>query len=73
MPDWVHAMNTLDSLRQDEHDTRQRMIFEKMIEAFIKNWKPSDQLDAYQFEAQLFSIIRQLYFDAQQPALDRLT
>lgn len=59
--------------RAERQETLQRAMFEDMIEHFIKKWKPEDQHDRYRFEAELFSIIRQLYVDAQKPALEQLT
>lgn len=62
-----------DATIKQADEARQRAMFEHMIEDFIKRWKPSEPYDQHQFEAQLFSIVRQIYRDAQQPVLDQLT
>ena len=43
--------------------------FEYQMESFLNQWKPTDRFEASQFEAQLFSLVRQIYADAQAPIL----
>ena len=52
-----------------EHDRKQ---FEYQMEDFIKRWAPDDRYERSQFDAQLISLVRQIYADAQQPVLDQL-
>jgi len=52
---------------------RRKMAFEYGIESFLNQWKPQDRYEASQFEAQLHSLVRQIYADAQEPILDRFT
>lgn len=56
--------------REGEH---RKMAFEYGIESFLNQWKPQDRREASQFEAQLHSLVRQIYIDAQAPILDRFT
>ena len=56
--------------RESEH---RKMAFEYGIESFLNQWKPQDRREASQFEAELHSLIRQVYTDAQAPILDRFT
>jgi hypothetical protein len=46
---------------------REAAIFEMQMEAFFKRWAPPDVADAAQFHAQLVSLIRRTYEDAQAP------
>ena len=56
--------------REDEHRKR---AFEYCIESFLNQWKPDDRYEASQFEAQLHSLIRQVYTDAQAPIMEQFT
>ena len=56
--------------RQDE--VRKR-CFEYDIESFLNQWAPVDPYERSQFEAQLHSIIRQVYTDAQAPVLEQFS
>ena len=56
--------------REAEH---RKQAFEYGIESFLNQWKPQDRYEASQFEAQLHSLVRQIYIDAQAPILDRFT
>ena len=56
--------------QQKERELRQ---FEIMVEGFLQRWKPDDRYEASRFEAEMFSIVRQIYVDAQAPVLDHLT
>ena len=56
--------------RESEHRKRS---FEYGIESFLNQWKPHDRREASQFEAELHSLIRQVYTDAQAPILERFT
>lgn len=51
---------------------QERRRFEYMAEDFFKRWTPEDPHEAAQFNAQLYSLVRQIYMDAQQPVLDQL-
>lgn len=59
----LHARDELD----------RRRTFERMMESFLNQWKPDDRREASLFEAQLHSLVRQIYTDAQEPVLDRFT
>lgn len=65
--------NTLDAMRKRDDESRKRAMFEDMIEHFTKTYRPADPYHAAEFDRMFFSLVRQIYLDAQQPALDRLT
>ena len=54
-----------------QEDQRQRN-FEYMAQSFFERWQPEDKREASQFSAELFSLVRNLYIDAQKPAMDEL-
>ncbi len=58
-----------------ERDTTERkiMIFERMVESFIRQWSPEYPREAAEFSAQLTSIVRQTMIDAQEPIEKRFT
>lgn len=64
-------MSAIDMKKMDQE--RQSRIFEVMMESFIKQWSPQDRREAAEFQAHLHSLVRQIYRDAQEPVLDRLT
>ena len=66
-------MTTATEAIKTREDARRKMAFEYQIESFLNQWKPQDRYEASQFEAQLNSLVRQIYVDAQQPILDRFT
>jgi hypothetical protein len=57
--------------RHDED--HQRATFEHMVESFSKNYRPVNPNEAYYFDRDFYSLVRQIYRDAQQPLLDQLT
>ena len=52
---------------------RQTRLFERMIEAFLKEWMPEDHYMAMEFERGLHMLVRQIYRDAQEPLLEHMT
>lgn len=66
-------MQTATEAIKNREDANRRMAFEYQIEQFLNQWKPQDRYEASQFEAQLHSLVRQIYTDAQAPILDRFT
>lgn len=61
----------IDTAKRDE--TRQREMFQFMIESFVKRWAPANIHDAGQFHAEFHAIVRQIYRDAQEPLLSYIT
>ena len=61
----------MDMMKMDKE--RQARMFEAMMESFLKRWEPDHQEDRYAFHAELHSLIRQVYRDAQEPLLDHIT
>lgn len=61
------ATGMIDNAKLDEG--RNRMIFEQMMESFIKRWAPEDKYEIARFDAELHSLLRQVYRDAQDPLL----
>ena len=51
---------------------REKRVFELGMEDFLRQWAPDDPYERAQFEAQLFSLVRQIYCDAQEPILEQL-
>lgn len=67
-------MNTATAIDTKRHEEElNRRMFEQMIEQFTKRYRPSDSYDAAEFDSALFSLVRQIYRDAQQPLLDQIT
>lgn len=56
--------------RQEEVDCRR---YEYMVSNFLKKYRPADSYQADCFDRDLHVLIRQIFLDAQAPALDRLT
>ncbi len=51
---------------------REKRVFELSMESFLRAWAPNDPCKRSQFDAQLFSLVRQIYQDAQEPVLKQL-
>ncbi len=54
-------------------ESDRRRAFEYQMESFLNQWKPADSYEASEFSAQLISLVRQIYTDAQRPVLDQFT
>jgi hypothetical protein len=54
-------------------EAKDQMIFEAMTEAFFKRWAPPDDYDKATFHAELSSLIRRVYIDAQEPLAKHIT
>jgi hypothetical protein len=54
---------------QEEMRHRQ---FEIYAQRFFERWQPKDQIEAQQFSAELFSLVRKIYVDANGPANDMI-
>lgn len=65
-------MTTMGADMIEHEETRAKRVFELSMEAFLRAWAPSDSYERSQFEAQLFSLVRQIYRDAQEPVLKQL-
>jgi hypothetical protein len=61
----------MDMLKFDKE--RQSKLFERMMEAFLKEWLPEDHYMAIDFERDFHMLVRQIYRDAQEPLLDHIT
>lgn len=62
---------TLETMEQHRKD-REKRLFELGMEDFFRQWAPTDPYERSQFDAQLFSLVRQIYRDAQEPVLEQL-
>ncbi len=51
---------------------REKCDFELSMESFCRQWAPNDPYERAQFDAQLFSLVRQIYRDAQEPLIEHL-
>jgi hypothetical protein len=51
---------------------REKRMYELQMESFVRQWAPDDPYEHAQFDAQLFSLVRQIYCDAQAPVLEQL-
>jgi hypothetical protein len=47
-------------------------IFEQRMEQFWKNWAPADKYKAARFQAELHAMVREIYREAQEPAMKQL-
>ncbi len=66
-------MSRMSAIAERDRDATDTMIFERMVEHFIKTWAPEDPRERAEFAAGLQIIVRQVYTDAQRPILDRFT
>jgi hypothetical protein len=67
--------NMVTATQQSENadrEPRDAMIFERMMEDFFKRWSPDDKYEGAQFHAQLSSLIRRVYMDAQAPLMKQI-
>ena len=48
-------------------------IFERRLVEFFRRWAPQESHEAVEFHAALLTLVRQLYAEAQEPALRQLT
>jgi hypothetical protein len=62
---------TAPGLEQSRKE-REKRAFELEMEVFFGRWAPEGPYERAQFEAQLFSLVRQIYRDAQEPLLEQL-
>lgn len=61
-----------------DHEKRRedldRRMFEQMAESFFKKWSPQgDNYQIARFHAEFYSLVRQIYRDAQEPVLKQMT
>lgn len=68
MPDETALMADFE---QRQKETRKRG-FELRLEAFMREYGPSDRYERAEFERHLISLVMQIYEDAQRPVLDQL-
>lgn len=61
-----------DSIMKGRDEHLNKLIFERMMESFIKRWAPDDKYAIAQFDSELHALIRQVYRDAQDPILIHL-
>lgn len=61
-------MNTAtDAIARQSEDARRATMLNRMIENFTRQWAPSNRDEAACFSADLFSLVRTIYIDAQEP------
>jgi hypothetical protein len=65
-------MSTLELENAKVKDERDRLIFEQMTEQFWQRYAPEDKYEASRFAADLHSLVRQIYREAQEPAFKQL-
>lgn len=66
-------MNTATKMSlQRDHELLKQRMFEQMAEQFFKKWSPQDRYDASEFNAEFYSLVRQIYADAQEPVFKQL-
>lgn len=63
---------TTESILKGRGEHLNRLLFEQMMESFIKRWAPDDKYAIAQFDSELHALIRQVYRDAQDPILIHL-
>lgn len=66
-------MQTATEMSKQQDGERRKRAFEYQMESFLNQWKPGDRREASEFEAQLISLVRQIYTDAQAPILEQFT
>lgn len=62
----------LESAMQRDRESLNRRMFEQMAEQFFRKWAPADKSDASEFNAEFYSLVRQIYMDAQEPVFKQL-
>jgi hypothetical protein len=65
-------MSTIEIENAKVKDERDRLIFEQMMEQFWRRYAPDDKHEASRFAADLHSLVRQIYREAQEPAFKQL-
>lgn len=65
-------MKSMDKLVEQEQEAMDRHRLDSMIRRFAKNWAPEDRDDRTEFETDLFSLVRQIYRDAQEPLVKQM-
>ena len=66
-------MQTATSVLDQERDAKNERMLELYMEQFWKRWAPDDKYEAAQFHAELHSLVRQIYRDAQEPLIKQWT
>lgn len=57
---------TATSIKSNTEEMERRR-FEAMAHDFVNRWQPEDRYEAARFSAELFSLVRQLFIDVQEP------
>lgn len=57
----------------EHHEQIRKQIFERRLEAFLKEWQPEDHYMAMEFHRDLHMLVRDIYDGAQAPILKHLT
>lgn len=60
-------VSALEAMQKDAKEKMDARVFELQMEQFWKNWAPDDKYEAACFHAELMSLIRRVYIDAQEP------
>jgi hypothetical protein len=55
-----------------QRERRDEDALNMRIASFIKQWQPSDERDAYEFNTELIGIVRECYVQAMRPFQRRL-
>ena len=67
-------MTTATEKRINEmQEEREQFMFEGMARRFFERWQPEDRRDAAQFNAEFFTLVRQIHIDAAEPMRKTMT
>lgn len=64
---------TLEQRLKAERATKDAMMYERMVETFMRQWAPEDHYERSVFESQLTGIVRQTMLDVQRQAYADVT
>ena len=59
--------------QSDWEEQKSQLILNSMLESFFHRWKPRDSDMQDKFHAEFYSLVRRIYMDAGEPAINQLT
>lgn len=65
--------DAMSSFINQEMEKESQRRFEAFANVFFHKWQPKDPLEAQRFSAEFFSLVRQIFIDAQQPLIEQMS
>lgn len=63
----IEPMTATGARSRDNRDGYRRQMMQDRFDYFIRRWQPHEPRDAAQFNAELHSLVREVYMDMQTP------